>query len=212
MSVRSGRSLRILLVDDHPVVRKGLKALLDDEEGLEVVAQAAGVEEACAIFERSSPDVTLVDLRLPDGSGVDVIARIRKTHPQARFIVFTTYDADEDIYRAIEAGALGYLLKDTFGSELVETIQAVAAGRRKVPAWIAERLAERQVLPSLTEREIEVLELIANGSSNKDVARFLGISEGTVKSHVVHILGKLDVDDRTAAVTTALARGLIRLR
>lgn len=204
--------IRLLLVDDHPVVRKGLSAILDDEEGFEVVAQAAGVVDACETFERVRPDVTLVDLRLPDGSGVDVIERVRRVHPDARFIVFTTYDADEDIFRAVEAGALGYLLKDTFGSELVETVMAVARGRQRVPAWIAERLAERKTLPSLTERELEVLELIAHGDSNKDVARVLGISEGTVKSHVVHILDKLDVDDRTAAVTTALARGLIRLR
>lgn len=205
------RKIRILLVDDHPVVRKGLCAILDDEEGFEVVAQAGSVADACTTFARTNPDVTLLDLRLPDGSGVDVITRVRADHPDAKFIVFTTYDADEDIFRAIEAGARGYLLKDTFGSELVDTVAAVAAGRKRVPDWIAARLAERKVQPNLTERELEVLELIAGGSSNKDVARKLGISEGTVKSHVVHILDKLDAPDRTAAVTTAIARGLIRL-
>lgn len=203
--------LRLLLVDDHPVVRAGLQAVLEDESAFEIVAQADGVAAACAAFARTRPDVTLLDLRLPDGSGVDVITRIRCEHPDARFIVFTTYDHDEDTFRAIEAGAQGYLLKDAFGAELVETVTAVARGRRRIPLWIAEQLAERKVRPALTERELEVLRQIAAGASNREVARNLGISEGTVKSHVVHILDKLDVADRTAAVATALARGLLRL-
>jgi DNA-binding NarL/FixJ family response regulator len=204
--------IRVLIVDDHPVVRQGLTGLLADEPGIRVVAQARNVAEACDQFAIAKPDVTLLDLRLPDGSGVDVIRRVRADSPTARFVVFTTYDADEDIYRAIEAGARGYLLKDTFGVELIEVIEAVAAGQRRIPDSIAARLAARVHAPELTGRETDVLALIAKGYSNKEIAGTLGIGEGTVKSHVVHILDKLEVRDRTGAVALALERGIIRLR
>lgn len=204
-------SIRVLIVEDHNVVREGLVALLKVASGLEVVGEAADGVEAIAQFRRHQPDITLIDLRLPRLSGVDVIERIRMEKPQARFIVLTTYDGDEDIYRALKAGARAYLLKGMTSEDLIGTIHAVHAGKSHIPPAIAERLAERMGAQDLTPREFEVLEHIVGGNSNKEIATALGVSEATVKTHINSLLGKLGVTDRTQAATTAIQRGIVPL-
>jgi len=203
--------IRILVVDDHPVVREGLTAIIERQNDLTVVAEACDGRQAIDLFRQHNPDVTLMDLRLPNVSGVDAIAAIRKFHPNARIIVLTTYDGDEDIHRALQAGAQGYLLKDMFREELLEAIRAVHAGFRRIPAAVASKLADRIGVVDLTARETEVLELIGAGKSNREIGLALAITEGTVKGHVNNILSKLGVSDRTQAVTTALQRGIIHL-
>ena len=200
-----------MVVEDHHVVRQGLVALLGVMEGIEVVAEAADGVEAIAHYRKHKPDVTLVDLRLPRLSGVEVIERVRMEESQARFIVLTTYDGDEDIYRALQAGARAYLLKGMTTEELVAAIRAVHAGRSHIPAAIAQKLAERMGVEELTPRESDVLEQIAHGHSNKEIAVELAISEATVKTHINSLLGKLGVSDRTQAVTMALQRGIVPL-
>jgi DNA-binding NarL/FixJ family response regulator len=203
--------IRIMIVEDHAVVRQGLVALLRTVPDFCVVAEADDVSEAVALFRHHQPDVTLMDLRLGKSMGVDAITRIRADHPKARIIVLTTFDGDEDIFRAIQAGARGYLLKGMDGEELMEAIRAVYAGKKRIPPPVAERLAERMSAPTLTSREIEVLRQIVLGSNNKEIAAVLNISEATVKTHINNLLSKLDVSDRTQAATTALQRGIVHL-
>ncbi len=203
--------IRILVVEDHHVVRQGLIALLSVAEGVEVVAEAADGLEAMKQFESSYPDITLIDLRLPKMSGVEVIQRVRANHAQARFIVLTTYDGDEDIYRALQAGARAYLLKGMTVDVLLSTIRAVHAGKSCIPPVIAQRLAERMSTEQLTQREQDVLEQIVRGKSNKEIGTELEISEATVKTHINNLLGKLGVSDRTQAATAAIQRGLVQL-
>lgn len=203
--------IRILVVEDHQIVRQGLVALLSVVEGVQVVAEAADGLEAVKQFEASHPDVTLVDLRLPKMSGVEVIQRVRADHPYARFIVLTTYDGDEDIYRALQAGARAYLLKGMTVDVLISTIHSVHAGRSIIPPAIAQKLAERMATEQLTQREQDVLEQIVRGKSNKEIGQFLDISEATVKTHINNLLGKLGVEDRTQAATAAIQRGLVQL-
>lgn len=202
-------TIRVLIVEDHNVVRQGLVALLNVVEGLEVVGEAADGVEAIAAYRKSRPDITLVDLRLPKLSGVEVIQRIRMEAPHARLIVLTTYDGDEDIYRALKAGAKGYLLKGMTTQELIATIREVHAGKAHIPPAIAEKLAERMGTEDLTPREAEVLEQIVNGKSNKEIATELAISEATVKTHINSLLSKLGVTDRTQAATAAIRRGIV---
>jgi len=203
--------IRVLVVEDHNVVRQGLVALLSVTEGLEVVGEAADGLEAIAQFRKHRPTVTLIDLRLPKLGGVDAITRIRKDAPDARFIVLTTYDGDEDIYRALKAGAKAYLLKGMTSEELIAAIRAVHAGKSHIPPVIAERLAERMGVEELTPRESDVLEQIVQGKSNKEIATELEISEATVKTHINSLLSKLGVTDRTQAATAAIRRGLVQL-
>jgi len=203
--------IRVLVVEDHDVVREGLVALLKLADGLEVVGEAGDGVEAIAQFRRHKPDVSLIDLRMPRLSGVDVIQRIRMESPQARFIVLTTYDGDEDIYRALKAGARAYLLKGMTSKELIATIRAVHSGKSHIPPAIAEKLAGRMGAEDLTPREFDVLEQIVSGKSNKEIAAELEVSEATVKTHINSLLGKLGVTDRTQAATTALKRGIVSL-
>ena len=203
--------IRILIADDHPVVREGLAALINRRPDMVVVAEVANGRELVAGFLHHRPDVALVDLRMPEMDGADAIAAVRRQAPAARVIVLTTYDDDEDIQRSLRAGAKAYLLKDAPRDELLACIKAVHEGRTLIPAAIATKLAESIGAPSLTSREIEVLELVAGGKSNREIAALLFITEGTVKSHLSTVLGKLDASDRTQAVTIALKRGLLRL-
>ena len=203
--------IRLLLVDDHLVVRVGLRSLLETQPDIAVVAEAAGGQAAVEAFARHQPDVTLMDLRMPGLGGAEAIAAIRKQCPAARVLVLTTFDNDEDIYRAIEAGAAGYLLKNTDGEPLLATIRAVHAGTYQLPPVMAARIKQRQAAPELSPREREVLQLIVKGQSNKEISATLGLSENTVKNHIKTILDKLGVADRTQAATTALQRGLARL-
>jgi len=204
-------TIRVLVVEDHNVVRQGLVALLNVVDGLTVVGEAADGLDAIDQFRKHQPDITLMDLRLPRLSGVEAIQRIRLEAPQARVIVLTTYDGDEDIYRALKAGARAYLLKGMTGEELVTTIRAVHAGKSHIPAAIAEKLAARMGTEDLTPREFDVLEQIVRGKSNKEIASELNVSEATVKTHINSLLGKLGVTDRTQAATAAIQRGIVPL-
>lgn len=204
--------IRILVVDDHHVVRQGLVALLGILPEIEVVGQAADGDEAIALHHSLRPDITLMDLQLPKLSGVEVIRSIRAEDPSSRFIVLTTFDGDEDIYRALEVGAKAYLLKGMTVDELTSTIRAVHSGKTRLAPAIAEKLAERMSGQALTARELNVLERIVAGRSNKEIASDLDISEATVKTHVNNLLGKLGVSDRTHAATVALQRGIVHLK
>jgi two-component system NarL family response regulator len=204
-------NIRILIVEDHHIVRQGLAALLKTVPGFAVAAEAADGEEAVELYRRHRPDVTLMDLRLPKLNGVAAIGRIRQEFPAARVIVLTTFDGDEDIYRAMQAGAKGYLLKGMDLAELTEAIRTVHAGKSRIPSRVAEKLAERMGGSSLTARELEVLQLIVAGKSNRDIGTALFISEATVKTHVNSLLSKLGVEDRTQAATSALQRGIVHL-
>lgn len=204
-------SIRILVVEDHNVVRQGLVALLKSVPDFDVIGEAADGKQGVEEYRRHNPDVTIMDLRLPVMSGVEAIQEIRRGSPNARVIVLTTFDGDEDIYRALQAGARGYLLKDMFGDDLLDAIRAVHAGKSRIPAPVAQRLAERMSAQELTNRELDVLRLIVAGKSNKEIGRDLFISEATVKTHINSLLGKLGVTDRTQAATTALQRGLVHL-
>jgi DNA-binding NarL/FixJ family response regulator len=205
--------IRVLIVDDHKVVRVGLRAMLAHEPDMEVVAEAGDGPTALAAHAQHRPDITLMDLRLPDISGAELITQIRRVDSTARFIILTSYDAEEDVFRAIQAGALGYLLKGTFPDGILEqTIRTVHGGRRVIPPEIAERLAHRLSVPALTPREIAVLELVAKGLSNREIGAVLSTSAGTVKTHLERIYAKLGVGDRTAAALMAIERGLVTLR
>ena len=203
--------IRIMIVEDHSIVRQGLVALLRTVPDFVIVAEAGDGRKAIELYRKHQPDVTLMDLRLPQMNGVEAIGRIRIDYPNARIIVLTTFDGDEDIYRALQAGARGYLLKGMTSDELVEAIRSVYAGKSRIPALVAERLAERMGAPVLTARETEVLHLIVGGNSNKEIAAALYISEATVKTHINSLLSKLGVTDRTQAATTALQRGIVHL-
>jgi two-component system NarL family response regulator len=204
-------AIRILIIEDHPVVRQGLVALLSSAPGIEVVGSAADGFEGMQVFRSVHPDVTLIDLQMPRLGGVETIQRLRHEWPDARIIVLTTFDGDEDIYRAMQAGAKAYLLKGMEVEELLAAIRTVHMGRASVPSSIAEKLAQRIGLQDLTARELEVLERIVAGRANKEIANDLNISEATVKSHVNSLLGKLGVDDRTHAAVVALQRGIVHL-
>jgi len=201
--------IKILSVDDHPVVREGIAAVLSSEADIVVVAEAGNGSEAIAQFRKHRPDITLMDLQMPIMNGTEAIAAIRKDFPHARIIVLTTYSGDAQAVRAFKAGASGYLLKSMVRQELVETIRIVHSGRKRIPPEIAVEMAEHHADDALTEREIEVLRLVAAGNANKRVGDLLGISEETVKGHLRNILSKLDANDRTHAVTIALKRGII---
>jgi DNA-binding NarL/FixJ family response regulator len=203
--------IRIALADDHPVVRQGLAAILASEPGMAVIAEARDGREAVELFRRERPDVMLIDLKMPELDGVAAITAIRADFPRANLLVLTTYDRDEEIYQSLRAGARGYLLKDAPVEELLAAIRAAAIGQRYLPPGIAEKLAEHVMYAELTERELEVLRLMARGMSNREIGQELFITEGTVKAHVNNILSKLGVSDRTQAVTTALKRGLVQL-
>jgi DNA-binding NarL/FixJ family response regulator len=206
--------IRILIVDDHPVVREGLAGILAGQADFEVVGLAADGETAVILHHSLAPDVTLMDLRMPGLDGVGAITAIKEKRPLAHILVLTTYDSDADIVRAIEAGATGYLLKDTPREELFRAIRATAKGESVLAPTVAARLMTRMRAPAednLSPREIEVLQLVAKGSSNHDIGKSLHISTATVKTHLIHIYNKLGVTDRTSAVTTALEKGIITL-
>lgn len=203
--------IRILIAEDHQVVRQGFIALLSMVDGFKVVAEASNGLQAVELFRKHRPDVTLMDLRMPDMAGVETITAIRREFPEARIIVLTTFDGDEDIFRAIQAGARGYMLKGMSVDELIDAIQTVHHGRSKIPAAVAERLAERLSGNALTDRETEVLKTIVAGKSNKEIASTLFISEATVKTHINNLLSKLGATDRTQAARIALQRGIVHL-
>ena len=206
--------IRILLADDHPVVRDGLRGMLATEDDFEVVGEAASGAEAVLVTERERPDVVLMDLQMPEMDGATATAEISGRFPETRVLVLTTYDTDADILRAVEAGATGYLLKDTPRERLFPAIRAAARGETVLAPTVATRLVSRMRRPAteaLTSREVEVLALVARGSSDADIAAALSISEATVKTHLLHTFAKLGVDDRTAAVVAALERGIIAL-
>jgi len=203
--------IRVLCVDDHPLVRDGLAALIALHRDLQVVGVAATGEEALERFEELSPDVTLMDLELPGMGGLKAIRVLHERHPDARIIVLTVHQGNENIYRALQFGATTYLLKDTLTTDLIRIIREVAEGHRPLPADVATRLADRAAQPTLTKREVEVLELVARGFPNRRIASALSISQETVHVHLRHIFAKLAVDDRTSAVNVALRRGIVRL-
>lgn len=203
--------IRVIIVDDHPVVRFGIAAIIGLQSDMSVVAEAGSGEEARDVCSRIEADIILMDLRLPGISGVETIRDILKTHPALRFIVLTTYDGDEDIYRALEAGAKSYLLKAMPHNDLLRAIRTVNAGSKYIPEMVTKSLAERPPQSELSLREMEVLELIVKGHSNKEIGSKLGISEATVKWHVNIILSRLNVSDRTQAAVAALQRGIIHL-
>jgi two-component system NarL family response regulator len=203
--------IRVLIVDDHSVVREGLVSLISHKADMTVVGEAANGREGVELWKQHRPDVTLLDLRMPELNGVGVIKEIRSSNEKARFVVLTTFDGDEDIFRAIQAGAKGYLLKDVPREALMDCIRRVHAGETCVPVHLAMKLADRVSGETLSEREIDVLKLMALGKSNKEVGVTLFISEGTVKSHVKSIFAKLNVISRTEAVANATRRGLIQL-
>jgi len=203
--------IRILCVDDHPVVRDGLEAIINLQPDMMSAGSAATGGEALERFLELRPDVTLVDLQLPDMSGFDLIKKIRDKSPNARIIVLSSYEGDVDIQRALEAGAQGYVVKGIVREELLETIRSVHAGKRRLPAAVAQKLAEHMADDPISPRELEVLSLMATGKRNKEIAGELSIAEDTVKMHVRNILSKLQVNDRTEAVTIALRRGIIHL-
>jgi DNA-binding NarL/FixJ family response regulator len=203
--------IRILTVDDHPLLRKGIAALVNAEADMKLVAEASNGREAIAMFRLHRPDVTLMDLQMPDLSGTEAITGIRSEFPNARIIVLTTYTGDVQVLRALKTGAQGYVLKGHVHRELLETIRAVHAGQKRIPADVATELAEHTMDDALTTREIEVLRLIASGNANKQIADQLSIGEATVKSHVTNILSKLGANDRAHAVTIGLKRGIIDL-
>ena len=204
--------IRIMLVEDHQVVRQGLVALLSTMDDLEIVGSVGDGLEAIETFRKVEPDVTLIDLQLPKLGGADTIRQIRTEFPQARFIVLTTFDGDEDIYRALQAGARAYLLKGMPLEELLTTIHAVHNGKLHIPSEVAEKLAERLSGQELTPRELSVLERIVAGRATKEISADLSISEATVKTHINSMLGKLGVADRTHAATVAIQRGLVSHR
>ncbi len=210
--MKKKNAIRLLVVDDHPAFRMGLIALVESEPDITVVAEASDGRTALELYRKEKPDIVLMDLRLgPEFSGVEAIMALRKEFPECRVIVVTTYDADEDIYRAVQSGAQSYLLKDMPKKDIVSAIRAVHAGERPLPPAVANRLANRLRRENLTQRELEVLQLIVKGRSNKEIAAALFISEDTVKSRLKSLFTKLDVQDRTEAAITAVRHGIVHL-
>jgi DNA-binding NarL/FixJ family response regulator len=205
------RRIRILVVDDHALLRAGLSALIGGESDMEIVAAACNGKEALEFFRQHRPDITLMDLKMPVMGGVEAIQAIRGEFPSAKVIVLSTYEGDDDIFRALEAGATSYLLKDTLAEDLVRVIREVFAGGRPLPAPAAKRLADRMLHPDLTARELDVLRLIARGMQNKEIAAQLGIGAETTQGHVKNILSKLGLHDRTEAVAVAVRRGIVHI-
>jgi DNA-binding NarL/FixJ family response regulator len=205
------KSIRILSVDDHGLLREGIAGLVSDQPDMAIVAEASNGREAIEQFRKHNPDITLMDLQMPEMNGIDAMIALRGEFPDARFIVLTTYSGDVQVSRALKAGARGFLLKSHLRKELLETIRAVHAGQKRIPADVAAQLADHVADDSLTAREIEVLRLIAEGNANKLIADRLSITEETVKGHVKNILSKLGANDRTHAVTIGLKRGIIEL-
>jgi DNA-binding NarL/FixJ family response regulator len=203
--------IRILSVDDHDLVRKGIAAILSTEPDLALVAEAKTGAEAIQLFHKHVPDITLMDLRLPDRDGIEASKEIRKEFPAAKIVALTSYDGDQDIYRALEAGVRGYLLKDMVHTEVIRAIRIVHSGKRFIPFEVTQQLSDFFPEVALTPREVEVLGLVARGLGNKEVGDILGTAPGTVKAHVQSILSKLGARDRTHAVTIALRRGIIHL-
>jgi len=205
------KPIRILIADDHYVVRMGLTALVETEADLQVVGEASDGIQVVELYKKHEPDLVLMDLRMPRADGIAATRVIREQFPKARILMLTTYDGDDDIHRALSAGASGYLLKNSTRESLIPAIRAVAAGQRWIPQEVASRLAKRKMFEELTPRELEVLNQLAKGLANKEIADVLNISEHTVKGYLKAILGKLHVADRTEAVTAALQRGIIHL-
>lgn len=203
--------IRVFSVDDHPLLREGIAAIINNQPDMEMVAQAANGGEALQLFRQHHPDVTLLDLRLPDMSGIDVLIAMRSEFPDARVVMLTTFEGDVDIRRSLEAGARGYMLKNMPPKELVEVIRQVHAGKKRIPAEVAAQLAEYFGDDALTEREVDVLRHIASGNRNREIGEQLFISEETVKVHIKHIMEKLGASDRTQAVAIAVRRGIIQL-
>jgi len=209
MEKNGNTAIRILIVDDHPVVRAGLASMLGTQAGLKVIGSASSSEEALKKLQHEVADVLLLDLRMPGMNGIEMLRALAQKQASPRVIVLTSYELDEDIYRAVQAGAQGYLMKNTPQKEMIEAITSVHAGKRYLPRHIAARLADRMMQSSLTTRELEILEMLAKGLTNKQIGAALEISDHTVRNHVINIIEKLDVSDRTEAATTAIQRGII---
>jgi DNA-binding NarL/FixJ family response regulator len=209
--VSSEEQIRVLCVDDHPLVRKGIASILANETNIHLIAEAANGREAVDLFRKHRPDVTLMDLRMPVVDGVGATKAIRDEFPEARIIALTSYDGDQDIYRALEAGVRGYLLKEMVHTEVLRAIRTVHSGKRLIPPEVSDRLSEYFPQIALTAREVEVLALVARGLGNKEIGDQLGTAAGTVKIHVQNILSKLGAADRTHAVTLAIQRGILHL-
>lgn len=207
----SGGSIRIMIVDDHPLLREGIAALLKAQPDMELVAEACDGEQAIAQFRANHPDVTLMDIQMPNVNGTEAIGRIRSEFPGAKILVLSTYSGDVQVLRAIKAGAMGYLLKGNVRTELPDAIRTVYAGRKRIPPEVAAELADHAADDQLSSREIDVLRLIGAGNANKQIADKLSIGETTVKNHISNILSKLGANDRSHAVTIALQRGIIEL-
>ncbi len=204
-------AIRVLIADDHPVIRNGLAMMVNYTPDMEIVAEATNGMEAIAQFQQHQPDVTLMDLRMPDIGGVDAIVAIRQKFPAARIIILTTYEGDEDIYRGLQSGACGYIFKNVSLEEIVKAIRTVHTGKKYIPPEVGEKLSERMNRPQLSPREQEVLQLVAQGKSNQAIADDLHLSESAIKYHVNNILSKLGVSDRTQATIVAIKRGLVNL-
>jgi DNA-binding NarL/FixJ family response regulator len=207
----SEAQIRVLSVDDHPLLREGLATIINNQKDMLMVAQACDAQEALQQFRKHKPDVTLMDLRLPDKSGIDAMIAVRSEFPEARIIMLTTFEGDVEIQRALEAGARGYILKSMPPKDLIEVIRQVHSGKKRIPSQIAAHLAEHMADEDLTAREVEVLGQIAGGNRNRDIAEKLFITEETVKVHIKHIMDKLGASDRTQAVAIGLRRGIIHL-
>lgn len=211
MTDPASEAIRIMVVDDHPVLRAGIAAIIDGQPDMVLTAEAANGADAIEQYRNCKPDVTLMDLQMPRMNGVDAIAAIRKEFPKARIIVLTTYAGDAQAMRALRAGAVGYLLKSVLRKELLDTVRQIHAGRRHIPADIAQEIAFNATGENLSEREVAILNHVAAGKANKEIGWLMSISEDTVKAHLRSIFSKLDASDRTQAVTSALRRGIIEL-
>jgi two-component system, NarL family, response regulator len=203
--------IKVLCVDDHPLVRKGIASILANESDMRLVAEAGDGQEAVELFRLHHPDVTLMDMRMPGMDGIEATRVIRREFPDARIIALTSYDGDQDIYRALEAGVRGYMLKEMVHTDVLRAIRTVHSGKRLMPSEVAERLSEYFPQVALTPREVEVLTFVAHGMANKEIAERLGTASGTIKMHIQNILEKLEASDRTHAVTIAIQRGILHL-
>jgi two-component system, NarL family, response regulator len=204
--------IRILLCDDHPMIRVALRSMIGMEPNMQVVAEATNGSEALIMFQKYRPDILLMDINMPVMDGLEAMVTILDEHPEARFILLTNYDSEEDIFRGLEAGAMGYILKDTPQNTVINAIKTVYSGKRMIPPELAQKLAQRNTYPRLSPREMDIIRLIKEGMSNSAISLQLNITESTVKSHVKNILFKLGANDRTQAVTKALQRGILRDR